>query len=1216
MRRLWPSLKQKEVTTSKLAIRDKAGKHRSGLWAQAYQSLTDDDPRLVAALDHLLTQGSQFQDSPRPSTQSSYGDAANPRALSNMEEQMSALIESRLKIMDDRKWQLRMGEHSVQIRQQIDRIIKIVTVAKDFISSAASMDPVHAGLPWAGICVLLPLLTNDSKQRSSAMDGLEYIAKLVRRCTEIERLYLSNDTFRLEEDLRKSLTAMYRLVLEYQARAACQFSRNTAHQAIRNIVIADGWDCILTSIKDHETSCEILLRIIDAEDSRSRADTLEALISEQIHRVTELLETHRQQDEASSKMLSGEVRRGVEYQAIEEASSCHESLRVSEYEFNKDKNPARIPGTCEWFLQHSRYRKWLETITSAWLWVTADPGCGKSVLSRHLVDSYMTRATASDEEDIVCYFFFKDDADSNRSATNALASIIHQIFVQDSSLLQHALPLYRANGTRLGQIFEPLWKIFHSVVTESPNRKITILLDALDECEEKTRNLLVPKFAELFSSPERCLLKLLITSRPSTAIGDQIWHGKIDPTSIQLTGENEAEMEAISVEIDLVVREKIKQFHGFRRFRGIDDSAHEALSARLLTVENRTYLWIALIFPELEKCAGFSEKKLLAVIQHLPKTVHDAYEGILSRSTDLNRARRLLSIVLGARRPLTLDEMNIALAIDDGSRSTDQLDLEPSSSFSTTLRDLCGLFVSIRDSKIYLIHQTAKDFLLRFEERNVDLSPSLWYSSLESETCEHIMWSTCVTYLNFLDFEVNPFRPAGLPWGILREVTKQYLERHAFLQYAVDFWSSYRVTSWDDCERIMHICNPNTRIFESWFQIKRTITESAKCYPKGLNEISLAAYLNYESLFVASLQRGVSMDVLDNHSRSALWWALEKRHQDFAITLLNRTTEVNQALDVNSTLQMAAVKDCPRVLDWFFDMGHDLRTKAKDGWTSCVRGAVRGCQTLTLRRFDEVDEEVRGRSLYEVVSTRDFVLLQRWLYPLNWGKNMEAKFSDNETVMYRCIANGWIEIAVTLLDAGADPNSVSHNRWNAAGYKHGETLLYRAASEVNKTMVLLLLEEGAKVDAKSRMSETALYRTTCCTHGKADDQAQIAGLLLESGADVNFRTGNGDTPLRNALRFGREPLRSLLKEAAEKLGLDGTIPLTAPEHTETSEKAGKDEEALKLIEQSRLFDMENFNDLLDFDTEDKGPEHGFSRKCYEQSFWNIRPWIHHIRDDM
>ena len=314
---------------------------------------------------------------------------------------------------------------------------------------------------------------------------------------------------------------------------------------------------------------------------------------------------------------------------------------------------------------------------------------------------------------------------------------------------------------------------------------------------------------------------------------------------------------------------------------------------------------------------------------------------------------------------------------------------------------------------------------------------------------------------------------------------------------------------------------------------------------------------------------------------------------------------------------MAAVKDCHLVLRRHFEMGHDLKTKGRDGWTPCERAAVRGCWMFAdiLRILVEFDEEVKDRSLYEAVSTRDQDKLGHWLYA-PFKMDMEAKYSDNETLMYRCIANGWTDIAETLLDAGADPNIVSHNHWNAAGYKHGETLLYRAASELDFTMVRLLLKKGAKVDAKSRASETALYRIMCCTHGKADDQAQIAGLLLESGADISFRTGNGDTPLQNALRVGREPLTRLLKEAAEKLGLDGTILLTAPERTELSETAGKEEEALRLIEQSRLFDMENFNDLLSFDTEDEGPEHGFSRKCYERSFWNIRPWIQHIRDDV
>ncbi|KAL8821183.1 MAG: hypothetical protein Q9223_000745 [Gallowayella weberi] len=329
-----------------------------------------------------------------------------------------------------------MGEHSTEIRQQIDRIIKIVTVAKDFVSSVASMDPIHAGLPWAGICVLLPLIANDSKQRSSAMDGLEYITKLIRRYTEIERLYLRQQAFRLADDLRVAVCKIYRLVLEFQARAACQFSRNTAHQALRNIVTADGWDGILTSIKDHETTYEILPRLIDAEDSRLRTEALEELMKKQNQRVLELMEISRKQDEASHQGLLSELQRGADFHLDEEPSRCHEFLRTSDYELGKEKNPDRVPGTCEWVLQHQRYRTWLEATGSAWLWVTADPGCGKSVLSIFLVNSFKGSegTPAMLENRIVCHFFFKDDADSNRSATNGLASVLHQLFSQDREL--------------------------------------------------------------------------------------------------------------------------------------------------------------------------------------------------------------------------------------------------------------------------------------------------------------------------------------------------------------------------------------------------------------------------------------------------------------------------------------------------------------------------------------------------------------------------------------------------------------------------------------------------------------------------------------------------------------------------------------------------------------------------------------------------------------
>lgn len=70
---------------------------------------------------------------------------------------MSALVEKKLAIMNDKQWRIKVCGRSVVMREQVDKIVKIVLVAKDFISTAASLDPVHAGLPWAGVCILLPV---------------------------------------------------------------------------------------------------------------------------------------------------------------------------------------------------------------------------------------------------------------------------------------------------------------------------------------------------------------------------------------------------------------------------------------------------------------------------------------------------------------------------------------------------------------------------------------------------------------------------------------------------------------------------------------------------------------------------------------------------------------------------------------------------------------------------------------------------------------------------------------------------------------------------------------------------------------------------------------------------------------------------------------------------------------------------------------------------
>ena len=68
-----------------------------------------------------------------------------------------------------------------------------------------------------------------------------------------------------------------------------------------------------------------------------------------------------------------------------EHSKCLRALYTSDYGALKRSVPSRLSGTCTWFSEHPRYLKWHQELDSSLLWLSADAGCGKSVISSYLV---------------------------------------------------------------------------------------------------------------------------------------------------------------------------------------------------------------------------------------------------------------------------------------------------------------------------------------------------------------------------------------------------------------------------------------------------------------------------------------------------------------------------------------------------------------------------------------------------------------------------------------------------------------------------------------------------------------------------------------------------------------------------------------------------------------------------------------------------------------
>jgi hypothetical protein len=150
------------------------------------------------------------------------------------------------------------------------------------------------------------------------------------------------------------------------------------------------------------------------------------------------------------------------------------------------------------------------------------------------------------------------------------------------------------------------------------------------------------------------------------------------------------------------------------------------LSDHLKSKEQRTYLWLLLTFDIIEQ--GPSEYGRWCDIEELlsqvPPEVSDAYKKILSRSKNDKRMEILLQIIFAATRPLTLEEANIALTLallEEPTTSHTMLGsrLWPRDKFRSIVTNLCGLLISVNDSKLSFVHQKARKFLMDQKRRGV-----------------------------------------------------------------------------------------------------------------------------------------------------------------------------------------------------------------------------------------------------------------------------------------------------------------------------------------------------------------------------------------------------------------------------------------------------------------------------------------------------------------
>ncbi|KAF2632955.1 purine and uridine phosphorylase, partial [Macroventuria anomochaeta] len=547
------------------------------------------------------------------------------------------------------------------------------------------------------------------------------------------------------------------------------------------------------------------------------------------------------------------------------------------YEEYKERIADRVEGTCMWFLNHPHFQKWKEK-ESGPLLVSADPGCGKSVLAKCLIDQVLTGSST------VCYFFFKDQVQN--TVREALCALLHQLFSQKSSLLAHAIKRYEKDGKGLVNSKNSLWTIFGDAVKDPNAGSIIIVLDALDECAESEMEGLMHNIETEVRNCESsgAKVKFLLTSRPYEHIISELHSLSEAYPHIHIPGEDESE--TISREVNCVIRYRVDQFTKKER---LSEEIKTCLEDRLLTIEHRTYLWVYLVFDSL-KDFGFKRtpKGMASALMTLPRSVDQVYEQILNKSKDRSMVQKALSIVLAANRPLTLSEMSIAIEVDGMKQSIDDLDLEQEEDFKSRLRSWCGLFVSVHHGKVYLLHQTAREFLLAERLSSTTISKELqWHGFTTIEDAHTVLAECCVRFLSFFDYDSS-----------LTTDQKRNIKNHAFLEYSARFWGLHlRESSICDDEGatvaplIFNLSNPGSKVYSVWSRIYWSSQYLRD--PRSLTSLVVACYFGHLAVAKKLLEKGADINAQGGWYGNALQAASYEGHEQIAMLLLEKGANVD-----------------------------------------------------------------------------------------------------------------------------------------------------------------------------------------------------------------------------------------------------------------------------------------------------------------------------------
>ncbi|KAH8802476.1 beta transducin-like protein HET-E2C*4 [Xylogone sp. PMI_703] len=357
----------------------------------------------------------------------------------------------------------------------------------------------------------------------------------------------------------------------------------------------------------------------------------------------------------------------------------------------EDTKGGLLKDSYRWIIENPEFNQWYNARQSSLLWIKGDPGKGKTMLLCGIINE-LDKPTVSTT--LLSYFFCQATDSRINNANAVLRGLMYMLVTQQPSLVLHIQKKYNNVGKALFEdtnAWYALSEIFISMLQDLSLVNAYLIVDGLDECVID-----LPKLLDLIvqtssiSSPA----KWIVSSRNKPDIEEWLVNAS---QSISL----ELNAESVSAAIGIFIRQKVLKLAQQKQY---NNKIQDAILDHLFLNANGTFLWVALVCQDLEKIPKLA---ILSKLNDFPPGLSALYKRMVEQIRNSDYAtlcNRILALIAIVYQPITLTELTSLIDINED-MSNDIESLQEIIGF-------CGSFLTVRNSTIYFVHQSAKDYLL------------------------------------------------------------------------------------------------------------------------------------------------------------------------------------------------------------------------------------------------------------------------------------------------------------------------------------------------------------------------------------------------------------------------------------------------------------------------------------------------------------------------